>query len=69
MNGYTAFPRKSEASPSDCLVLYAGHSLRGGGSYFSAEMQSMYSAAPADWTSKDFFKGKYEKIIRRRDAQ
>ena len=33
-------------SPSDCLVSYPGHSL--GKSYSSAEMQSMYSAAPAD---------------------
>ena len=31
------------ASPSDCLV-----SLVGVGSYPSAEMQSVYSAAPAD---------------------
>ena len=33
-------------SPSDCLVSYPGHSL--GGSYPSAEMQSVYSTAPAD---------------------
>ena len=37
------------ASPSDCLVSYAGHSL--GVSYLSAEMQSMYSAAPANWAN------------------
>ena len=36
----------TEASPSDCLVSYPGHSL--GGSYPSAEMQSAYSTAPAD---------------------
>ena len=36
-------------SPSDCLVSYPGHSLRGGGSYPSAEKQSVYSTAPADW--------------------
>ena len=34
-------------SPSDCLVSYPGHSL--GGSYPSAEVQSVYSTAPADW--------------------
>ena len=34
------------ASPSDCLVSYLGHSLEE--SYFSAEMQSVYSTAPAD---------------------
>ena len=36
----------TEASPSDYLVSYPGHSL--GESYPSAEMQSVYSAAPAD---------------------
>ena len=35
-------------SPSDCLVSYPEHSL--GESYPSAEMQSVYSPAPADWT-------------------
>ena len=39
----------TRASPSDCLVPYPGHSL--GKSYPSAEMQSMYSAAPADWAT------------------
>ena len=34
-------------SPSDCFVSYLGHSL--GVSYLSAEMQSVYSIAPADW--------------------
>ena len=33
-------------SPSDCLVSHPGHSL--GGSYPSAEKQSVYSTAPAD---------------------
>ena len=33
-------------SPSDYLVSYLGHSL---GGYPSAEMQSVYSIAPADW--------------------
>ena len=36
----------TEASSSDCVVSYPGHSL--GESYLYAEMQSMYSAAPAD---------------------
>ena len=35
------------ASPSDCLVSYLGHSLRR--SYASAEEQSVYSTALADW--------------------
>ena len=30
---------------------YPGHSL-GGGSYSSAEKQSVYSTAPADWANK-----------------
>ncbi len=37
----------ARTSPSDCLVSYLGHSL--GGSYPSAEVQSVYSTAPADW--------------------
>ena len=37
----------TDASPSDCLVSCAGHSLEE--SYPSAEMPSVYSAAPADW--------------------
>ena len=38
-------------SPTDCLVSYPGHSLVGGGSYSSAEKQSVYSTAPADRAS------------------
>ena len=34
-------------SPSDCLLSYSRHSS--GKSYLSAEMTSVYSAAPADW--------------------
>ena len=42
-------------SLSDCLVLYPGHSLVGGGwSYLSAEMQPIYSTAPTDdWANID----------------
>ena len=39
------------ASPSDCFVSYPGHSL--GESYLSAEMQSVYPAALADWAYFD----------------
>ena len=35
------------ASLSDCLVLHPGHSL--GEFYSSAEIQSVYFTAPADW--------------------
>ena len=37
-----------QASPLDCLVSYQRHSS--GESYPSAEMQSVYSETPADWT-------------------
>ena len=42
----------TKTSPSDSLVSYPRH-LFGGGevSYPSAEMQSVYSAAPADWAT------------------
>ena len=42
----------TEASPSDCLVSYTGHSF--GVFYSSAEMQSVYSAAPVDWVKFGF---------------
>ena len=45
----------TEASPSDCLVSYQGDSL--GKSYPSAEIQSVYSAAPANWDSGCVCKG------------
>ena len=37
-------------TPSDCLVSYPGHSLVGG-SYPSAEKQSVYSTASFDWAN------------------
>ena len=40
------------ASPSDCLVSYSTHSLEVV-SYPSAEVQSVYSTAPADWASSN----------------
>ena len=51
MKGYSVFQGLSitGTSPSDCLASYPGHSL-GAGSYSSAEVQSVYSTAPADWT-------------------
>ena len=46
------------SSPSDCLVSYPGHLLWG--SHFSAEMQSVYSGAPANRAKgKDIEKKKY----------
>ena len=48
--GVLCIPQSSSIigiSPSDCLVSYLGHFLRGGeGSYPSAEKQSVYSTAP-----------------------
>ena len=40
-------PSITGTSPSDFLVSYPGLSLEG--SYPSAEVQSVYSTAPADW--------------------
>ena len=37
------------ASPSDCLMSYPGHLLRE--SHSSAEMQSVYFTAQADWAT------------------
>ena len=48
--GVLCIPQSSSiigASPSDCLVSYAGHSLEV--FYPSTEMQSVYSSAPVDW--------------------
>ena len=48
--GVLRIPQSSSftgTSPSDCLVSYPGHSLVG--SYSSAEVQLVYSTAPADW--------------------
>ena len=48
--GTLCIPQNSNitgTTPLDCLVSYPGHSL--GGSYLSKEVQSVYSAAPADW--------------------
>ena len=51
--GVHSIPQSSRVtgtSASDCLVPYPGHSLAGG-SYLSAEIQSVYSTAPADWAN------------------
>ena len=37
-------------SPSDCLVSYPGHLLQE--SYSSAELQLVYSTAPANWVTR-----------------
>ena len=42
--------RITGASTSDCFMSYMGHSLKQ--FYSSAEMQSMYSTAPADWVNR-----------------
>ena len=52
MNAVPRIPQSSSiarTSPSDCLVLYPGNSMVGGGSYPSAEKQSVYSTALTDW--------------------
>ena len=52
--GVLCIPQSSsitKASLSDCLVLYPGHTFEVGYSYASAEMQSVYSAVPADFAT------------------
>ena len=51
MTGYSMFPSSSKtgASPSAGLMLYTGKTM--GEFNPSVEMQSVYSTAPADWTS------------------
>ena len=52
--GVLSIPQSSSIagiSPSDCLVSYQDTRWEGG-SYPSAEKQSVYSTAPADWTCK-----------------
>ena len=51
VKGHSTFPKSSSITgtlPSDCLVSYTGLSP-GKGSYLSAEVQSVYSTAQADW--------------------
>ena len=52
MKGYFAFPKAPVLlEPHFWLFsVISGHSL--GGSYLSAEVQSVYSTAPADWAKK-----------------
>ena len=50
--GVLCIPQSSSTigtTPSDCLVSYSGHSPVGMGYYLFAEMQSVYSTAPANW--------------------
>ena len=54
--GLLRIPQSSSTagtSSSDCLVSYLGHSF-GGGSYPSAEVQPVYSTAPADWANREW---------------
>ena len=48
--GVPHIPRisKTGASPSDYLMVYPGH-LFGGGAFFFAKMQLVYSTAPDNW--------------------
>ena len=52
-------PSITGTSPSDYLVSYTGHSLWGGESYPSAEVQSVYSTAPTDWANYLMYKHGY----------
>ena len=48
--------------PSDCLVLYLRHGLRGV-SYLTAEMVLVYSTALADWQWQYCGKGKDQSLL------
>ena len=52
--GVLCIPQSSSiigTSPSDCLVLYPGHSCWKGVSYYLAEVLSVYSTTPVDWAT------------------
>ena len=56
--GVLCIPQSSSitgTSLSDYLVWNPGHLLREGESYLSAEMQLVYSTAPADWAIYIYF--------------
>ena len=64
--GVLRIPQSSSiagTSPSDCLVSYPGHLLGGGVSYTSAEKQSVYSTAPADWAKVTGMSQKFCNIL------
>ena len=48
IRGCSAFPSITGTLQSDCSMSYPGHTLVGG-SYSSAEKQSLYSTTQADW--------------------
>ena len=51
MKGYSTSHKALELEPSDGFVPRPVHTSRRWGSYLSAEMQSAYSTAPADWVN------------------
>ena len=53
MKEYSVFPKAqlTGASPSGGSMSFPGHLL--GESYSSAEMQLVYTAAPADWAGRE----------------
>ena len=53
------------ASPSDSLVSYKVHSL--GESYPLSEMQSVYSAAQADWANRTFWNHYFDITVKAND--
>ena len=48
---------RAEALPSDCLISYPGLLLGVCGPYLSAEMQSEYSTATANWATGHSWSG------------
>ena len=62
MKGYSAFPKAPALLQPHHLMfsVISRHSL-GGGSYPSAEVQSVYSTAAADWATEGL--GKYDIVL------
>ena len=54
---YAALPKAPALlEPSDCLVSYTGHFCKGGGSYPSTKMKSVYSTADQTRCGKEKLK-------------
>ena len=53
MKGYSTFPKAlASLEPHPQLFFVISRTRGGGGSYLSAEVQLVYSTAPADWATK-----------------
>ena len=62
MKGYSAFPK---VYWNFTIKLFSVHiqDTRWGGAYVSAEKQSVYSTAPANWTGRQLYGIKYSYVL------